>query len=202
MITIINYGIGNLGSIFNMFDYLGIESKIENDPDKILKAKKILLPGVGSFDAAMIKINETKDLKDVLNEKVLIEGTPILGICLGMQLMTSSSEEGNLDGFNWIPAQTKIFSKKKNLKVPHMGWNDVNISTPSVLTKGLSDNSRYYFVHSYYVHVENPNHSILKTNYDVNFDSGIAYKNIFGLQFHPEKSHTFGMEILKNFSEI
>ncbi|AXX86639.1 glutamine amidotransferase WbuY [Malaciobacter marinus] len=205
MITIVDYGMGNLGSIKNMFKYIGVESTIENDVDKIKNASKILLPGVGSFDTAMKKINE-KDLKEVLNEKALKEQVPVLGICLGMQLLTNSSEEGSLSGLGWIPAKTMSFKNRidKEYKIPHMGWNIVNKSNESLLIHGFEefDETRFYFVHSYFVKVENEKNSILKTDYGVEFDSAIQKDNIFGAQFHPEKSHKFGMKLFENFARI
>jgi len=205
LITIIDYEMGNLGSIQNMFKYIGVESKIESDPDKIKDASKILLPGVGSFDAAINKIKQ-KNLYEVLNEKALKEQVPILGICLGMQLLTNRSEEGTEKGFGWIPAQTLSFKDKieKNLKVPHMGWNIVKKSKDSLLTKDFEnfEESRFYFVHSYFVKVKNEENSILKTEYGIEFDSAIQKDNIYGAQFHPEKSHKFGMKLFENFARI
>ena len=205
MITIVNYEMGNLGSIQNMFKYLDIDVKISNDINEIKKAKKILLPGVGSFDMAIKKIKE-KNLWDILNEKALIEKVPILGICLGMQLLTNSSEEGKESGFGWIDAKTLSFKNKidKNLKIPHMGWNIVEKSNQSDLTKSFEDfeENRFYFVHSYFVKVENEKNSILTTKYGVKFDSAIQNKNIFGAQFHPEKSHKYGMKLFKNFARL
>ena len=205
MITIIDYGMGNLGSIKNMFKYIGVEATIESDVEKIKNASKILLPGVGSFDTAMKKINES-DLIEVLNEKALKEQVPVLGICLGMQLLTNSSEEGSLKGLGWIDAQTMSFKDRIDMKyrIPHMGWNIVNKSNESLLTNGFEefDETRFYFVHSYFVTVEDEKNSILKSNYGVEFDSAIQKGNIFGAQFHPEKSHKFGMKLFENFARI
>ena len=196
---------GNLGSIKNMFKYIGVESKIESDVDKIKNASKILLPGVGSFDTAMKKINEN-GLKEVLNEKALKEQVPVLGICLGMQLLTNSSEEGILDGLGWVDAKTMSFKSviDKKYRIPHMGWNIVSESNESKLTDGFKDfdETRFYFVHSYFVKVENEKNSILKTDYGLKFDSAIQKDNIFGAQFHPEKSHKFGIKLFENFAKI
>jgi imidazole glycerol-phosphate synthase subunit HisH len=202
MITIIDYGMGNLGSIKNMFKYIGVKSSIESNIDKIKQASKIFLPGVGSFDAAMKKISE-KGLKEVLCEKALKEQIPVLGVCLGMQILTNSSEEGQMDGLGWINAKTINFKDKidKTLKIPHMGWNIVNKSNDSELTQGF-DVEKFYFVHSYFVKVKDESDSILKTNYGIEFDSAIQKDNIFGAQFHPEKSHKYGMRLLENFARI
>lgn len=203
MVTIVDYGMGNLGSIFNMFKKIGVPSKITSDKNEIEKAEKILLPGVGSFDAAMNKINEL-DFKELLNYKALEEKIPVLGICLGMQLLTNSSEEGVLPGLGWIPAETLKFKfeKEQNLKIPHMGWNLVKKNRDSKLTEDFIDETRFYFVHSYYVKCQYDSNSILKTTYGLTFDSAIQNENIYGAQFHPEKSHKFGMNLLKNFSKI
>ena len=202
MITIIDYGMGNLGSVFNMFKKIGVASKITSDLEEIKTATKLLLPGVGSFDKAIQRINTSK-IKEVLDYKVLKEQTPILGICLGMQLLTNSSEEGIEKGLGYINASAKKFSFQDNkMKIPHMGWNLVHKSTKSKLTDGFIQESRFYFVHSYYVEVENQENSILKTNYGLEFDSAIQHENVYGAQFHPEKSHKYGMKLLENFSKI
>ena len=202
MITIVDYGMGNLGSVFNMFKKIGVASKITSDLEEIKTATKLLLPGVGSFDKAIQRINTSK-IKEVLDYKVLKEQTPILGICLGMQLLTNSSEEGIEKGLGYINASAKKFSFQDNkMKIPHMGWNLVHKSTKSKLTDGFIQESRFYFVHSYYVEVENQENSILKTNYGLEFDSAIQHENVYGAQFHPEKSHKYGMKLLENFSKI
>jgi len=202
VITIVDYGMGNLGSVLNMFKKIGVASKIASDLKEIKAATKLLIPGVGSFDKAMQKINSS-GIKKVLDQKVLVEETPILGICLGMQLLTNSSEEGTEIGLGYINASGKkfVFSDNK-MKVPHMGWNIVKKSTSSLLTQDFEEGSRFYFVHSYYVEVENQENSILKTIYGLEFDSAIQHKNVYGVQFHPEKSHKFGMKLLDNFSKI
>lgn len=199
MITIVDYGMGNLGSIRNMLKRIGAQSEITGDPEKIEQAEKIILPGVGAFDAAMQLIN-SGGLLDVLNKKALGEKIPVLGICLGMQLLTESSEEGVLPGLNWINAKTLRFPKNEKLKIPHMGWNFTHIVHHSPLTENFTEEFRFYFVHSYCVHVTEENNSILKTSYGIEFDSAIQKDNIFGVQFHPEKSHKYGMTLLRNFA--
>lgn len=200
MITIVDYGMGNLGSVLNMFKKIGEPAQISSDLTVISKAEKLLLPGVGAFDAAMERLTQT-ELRNVLDEKALKEKVPVLGICLGMQLLTNKSEEGQLSGLGWIPANTYKFPQSQ-LKVPHMGWNLVECFKPSPLTADFNNEYRFYFVHSYYVKTESQNHSILQTQYGVKFDSAIQKDNIFGAQFHPEKSHRFGMQLLKNFAKV
>lgn len=202
MICIVDYGMGNLGSMLNMFKRIGVKATIASDPEVIQRAAKLVLPGVGAFDAAMASINALPGLREVLDQKALIERVPILGVCLGMQLFTRSSEEGSLPGFGWIPGLTVRFPKQEGLKVPHMGWNVALPNTPSPLTAQVGEAPRYYFVHSYCVHVDDAAHSLMRTNYGIEFDSAIGRDNILGVQFHPEKSHRYGMQILKNFAEL
>ena len=203
MITIVNYGLGNIGSMQNMLRHIGVLSKLESDPLEISKARKLILPGVGSFDAAMNEITNIPGLINVLNHKAKVEKIPILGICLGMQLMTRSSEEGEKKGLGWINADTKRFRLESKFKVPHMGWNNVEVNSSTELTDLSDDEQRFYFVHSYYVKVDNQVNSLFKTKYGlVEFDSGIVDQNIYGVQFHPEKSHKFGMNFFKRFANI
>ena len=200
MITIVDYGVGNLGSVNNMMKKIGVDAEVTPDLKKISEAKKILLPGVGAFDTAMQKLTGT-ELRAILDKKALEEKIPVLGICLGMQLMTNGSEEGQLKGLGWIDAFAHRFPRAE-LKVPHMGWNLVKRSSESPITNEFQEEFRYYFVHSYHVKVAHEQNSILKTTYGVTFDSGIQNNNIFGVQFHPEKSHRFGMQLFKNFARI
>ncbi|ADJ65672.1 imidazole glycerol phosphate synthase subunit HisH [Herbaspirillum seropedicae] len=202
MITIVNYGMGNLGSLLNMFKRIGVKARIESDPEAVRDAEKLVLPGVGAFDAAMHRINETPGLRAALDHKALIERVPVIGVCLGMQLLTRSSEEGKLPGLGWIDGEAIRFPRIDGLKVPHMGWNVAHPATPSALTNDIGIEPRYYFVHSYFVKVDNPVHSLMRTQYGVEFDSAIGRDNIYGAQFHPEKSHRFGMKILQNFAEL
>lgn len=201
MITIVDYGMGNLGSIMNMFRRIGADVETTGDPERIADARKILLPGVGAFDAAMERLGQGP-LRDVLERKAHVERVPVFGICLGMQLLTRGSEEGKLPGLGWLPAATRKFPARPDLKVPHMGWNAVTAPRPDPLTRGLDGEVRFYFVHSFYVHVDDPSDSILRAEYGVVFDAAIHRGNIFGAQFHPEKSHRFGMRLLQNFAEL
>lgn len=201
MITIIDYGIGNLGSIENMFKYLNIKCEIARDQEGINQADKILLPGVGSFDTA-IKALRDRQFIEILNHKALIQKVPILGICLGMQLLTKSSEEGSLPGLGWINAETKRFPTSELYKVPHMGWSEVELVNPSSLVTSFNKRDRFYFVHSYYVRLENKRDCTLRAKHGITFDAVCSVDNIFGAQFHPEKSHKFGMKIFNNFARL
>ena len=205
MIAIVNYGVGNLGSIQNMLKKVGsTESVITNQEEDLVRADKIILPGVGAFDKGMEKINES-GLVSILNKIVVQEKKPLLGICLGMQLLTKGSEEGKLPGLGWIEAYTKRFQfpeEQSNLKVPHMGWNEITISKQHDLIKDLSMPARFYFVHSYYVECKDRQDELLACNYGINFTCAVQHENIMGVQFHAEKSHKFGMQLLKNFASI
>ena len=184
-----------------MFKKIGVQARISGKIDDLESADKILLPGVGSFDRAMERI-EDLGLKPALNRQALEIKKPILGICLGMQLLTRGSEEGRLPGFGWIAADTRRFPQMPGVRIPHMGWNSVQSLTPSPLTQNLYKENRFYFVHSYQVQVDMPENSLLKCTYGISFDAAIQNENIFGAQFHPEKSHKFGMQLLKNFASL
>lgn len=201
MITILNYGMGNLGSIQNMFRRIRVPTEIADRPEQLRRAVKLLLPGVGAFDAAMERIN-SGGFRGVLDELALERRIPVLGICLGMQLLTRSSEEGRLPGLGWIAGNAQRFPQIEGLPVPHMGWNVVKPARPSRLTEGLEKEPRFYFVHSYYVRVDDEQDSLLKTTYGLTFDSALNRDNIYGAQFHPEKSHKFGMRLLRNFAQL
>tara|TARA_R110002124_G_scaffold282450_1_gene457595 strand:+ start:14695 stop:15315 length:621 start_codon:yes stop_codon:yes gene_type:complete len=197
-ITIIDYGMGNIGSLINMFRRIGADTVVTAKPDDIADARKILLPGVGAFDAAMTRI-DALCLRDVLRHKALEDKVPFFGICLGMQLLTNESEEGEAKGLGLIPARAIRFPKDAKLKVPHMGWNRVEIAQDTPLTANLPPEPRFYFVHSYFVQAEKPEDVMLRCTYGKTFDAGLCRDNIFGAQFHPEKSHKFGLALLKGF---
>ena len=202
MISILDYGMGNIGSLINMFMQVGEDVAVIGNKNEVLKANKLVLPGVGSFKAAMQRINEIPGLRDALDVKALKHQIPILGVCLGMQLLTDSSQEGPADGLGWISGTTKKFQKIGDIKIPHMGWNAARVVQENKLTESINDESKYYFVHSYYVEVRDKQSSLLKTEHGVVFDSAIVRENIFGVQFHPEKSHKHGMKLLGSFAKL
>lgn len=202
-IMIIDYGVGNLGSIQNMLKKLGAQSEIASDVSAIERATKIILPGVGAFDAGMTQLNQS-GLRAALDAAVLQKRIPVAGICLGMQLMTEGSQEGTLPGLGWVPAKTIRFVPSPNeiMKIPHMGWSIVTKSKQSPVLELLDDESRFYFVHSYHVDCRDRKDVLLTAQYgSVRFDAAFERENILGFQFHPEKSHRFGMTLLKAFLE-
>lgn len=204
MVAIIDYEAGNIGSIRNMLGKIGVASVITSDPEVIEKAKHIILPGVGSFDYGMQKLS-TLGLLDILKKKVLQDKTPTLGICLGAQLMCNKSQEGILPGLGWINAEVKKFPIQINgtrYTVPHMGWEIVTKVKSSKILNSLPEPSRFYFVHSYYIDCFQKDDKLLTNQYSMAFDSAFERGNILGVQFHPEKSHNFGKQLLKNFIEL
>ena len=202
-LVIVNYGMGNLNSVKKMLDRMQIDAVISSNPEDIISCRKIILPGVGHFGRAMSNLRKL-DLLDALNEAVLVKKKPVLGICLGMQLMAKKSEEGDVDGLGWFDAEVKKFSMSDRIKykVPHIGWNRINIKKKSPLMSDISDSSEFYFVHSYHLKAHHKADVINETQYDYTFASAIAKENIFGVQYHPEKSHDAGARLLKNFVEL
>jgi imidazole glycerol-phosphate synthase subunit HisH len=202
MIVIIDYGMGNLGSIQNMIKHIGGRAIISSKAEDLRNANKLILPGVGAFDHGMQNL-ERLGLVSLLNQEVVDKRKPILGICLGMQLLTRRSEEGKLQGLGWIDGETVRFQlgKESRLKVPHMGWNEVVITQKHTLFNDLEKDARFYFVHSYHVVCSDEKNILSETSHGNNFVSSVIKENILGTQFHPEKSHRFGMKLLKNFLE-
>jgi glutamine amidotransferase len=204
MLVIIDYGIGNLGSIANMLKKVGVRSTIASDEVTIASAEKLVLPGVGAFDNGMQNLR-VRGLVDVLNQQVLDERKPILGLCLGMQLFSHKSEEGAEPGLGWLEATTVRFSfagsQAALLKVPHMGWNYIWPERADPLLADLPDEPCFYFVHSYHLVCSNADDVLASTHYGYDFPAMVHRGNIYGAQFHPEKSHKYGMALLKNFAE-
>ncbi|GAB4413810.1 MAG: imidazole glycerol phosphate synthase subunit HisH [Bacteroidia bacterium] len=203
MITIVDYGLGNLASIQNMLKRIGVRSEISPDPDHIRQAGKLILPGVGAFDQGMRYIHE-KGLKTALDEAVLEKGNPILGICLGMQLLSRFSEEGHVAGLGWIQADTIRFqlgAGSERLRIPHMGWNTVHPQKTSALLEGYDEEPRFYFVHSYHVVCDDTADSLAAVDHGIRVTCAVERGNILGVQFHPEKSHKYGMRLLENFAK-
>jgi imidazole glycerol-phosphate synthase subunit HisH len=202
MIAIVDYGIGNLNSIRNMLNKIDVECTITSSPEEIRQARKLIMPGIGAFDAGMSRLIDS-GLIPTLNETVMGDKTPVLGICLGMQLMTRGSEEGSLPGLGWIAATTRRFDRAidPTLKVPHMGWNVARPVKESALLHECPAEPRFYFTHSFYVACENPQDQLLTVRHGSTvFDAGFEHGNLMGVQFHPEKSHRFGMWFFKNFA--
>ena len=202
-ISIINYGMGNLHSVKRKIDKLKANSVITSNPKEILKSDKIILVGVGHFKMAMKNLSQLS-LIDSLNEAVLIKKIPVLGICLGMQLMAKKSEEGDVEGLGWIDADIKKIKVEDPIKfkVPHMGWNTVKVIKDSKLMEGISNSSEFYFVHSYFCEANDHSLILNETTYSSIFTSAIEKNNIFGVQYHPEKSHDIGNRVLLNFIKI
>ncbi|MFN3916369.1 MAG: imidazole glycerol phosphate synthase subunit HisH [Flavobacteriales bacterium] len=204
MIVIVDYDCGNLGSIKNMLKKIGFQSTISSDVNEITNASKIILPGVGSFDPGVRALKE-KNLWDVLNKKVTEEKTPTLGICLGMQLMTKGSQEGLEPGLGWIDAQVVKFPLNYNgqtYKVPNIGWNFIELKNEATLFQGLSEEPKFYFVHSYYVQCNVKQDIAAQCEYGIEYTCSFQRDNIYGVQFHPEKSHKHGMALLANFANL
>ena len=204
MITIIDYGVGNVFAFQNVFKRLNIPSKIAKCENNLMGSSKLILPGVGHFDYAMSQLNNS-GMRDRLDELVLTEKIPVIGICVGMQIMAKKSDEGTLDGLCWIDAYVKKFDEATidhHTKLPHMGWNDVKPNENHPLFRGLEQEAIFYFLHSFYFKCSNQENSISKTDYGINFSSSVQHDNIYGIQFHPEKSHSYGERLLKNFANL
>ena len=203
MIVVVDYGMGNLGSIANMLKKVGAQAVVSSEAAVIERADKLILPGVGAFDNGMKSLAE-RGLIQVLNAKVMQGETPLLGLCLGMQLLTRRSEEGQLPGLGWLKAETVRFRfdpAHSHLKVPHMGWNTAQVCQPHALFDGADAEPRFYFAHSYHVVCAEPCNVLARTWYGFDFASAVAQGHLLGVQFHPEKSHKFGMKLLRNFVE-
>jgi glutamine amidotransferase len=203
MIIIPNFGCGNLASIVRMVSKVGGEAVISSNAGDLAGAKKIILAGVGAFDHGMAGLRFGYWI-DALHEAVLVRRVPVLGICLGMQLMSKSSEEGSLPGLGWVDADVTLFNLQgaPSLKVPHMGWNTVTVTKTNPLISLNQGEQRFYFVHSYHMICNQPSDTLAIAHHGYDFTAAFARENIFGVQFHPEKSHKFGMALMKNFVEL
>jgi len=206
MIVIVDYEVGNIGSILNMLKFLGIPAKATRDKAELRAAERLLLPGVGAFDAG-VELLRKHDLVGLLHERVTEAKVPTLGICLGMQLLTKGSEEGSLPGLGWIDAECKRFTKDRDptgkMKVPHMGWNVARpVTTDGGLFAGMTGESRFYFVHSFHAVCQDASDIAATTDFYGPFTSAVTRGHVYGAQFHPEKSHKFGMKLLQNFAAV
>jgi glutamine amidotransferase len=202
MLLIIDYGVGNLGSIFNMFKRVGANPVVSDSPDDLLIATKLVLPGVGAFDSVMHRLRNS-GLLPHLTHKAQVERVPVLGVCVGMQMLGRGSDEGSESGLGWLDADCRKFRQDiPTLRIPHMGWNYVRPARPHPLIATLPDDARFYFVHSYHMVCQNPSDILLTANYGGEFVAAVQRNNIFGTQFHPEKSHRFGMELYRQFSML
>lgn len=202
MIGIINYGLGNIKALGNIYERLNIAFKIVNTPSELEGTKKILLPGVGSFDEAMTLLNES-GFKTILDYAVLINKVPVLGICVGMQILAQKSDEGRLSGLAWIDGEVKKLNKDvlaHKPKLPHLGWNSIKTKRKSSLLDNVNEEEGFYFLHSYYFQCTKEENIVASTFYGSEFSSVINKENIYGVQFHPEKSHGNGIQLLKNFA--
>lgn len=203
MIGIIDYGLGNVRAFLNIYRDLNMFAKVIRNADELSDVKRIVLPGVGSFDWAMERLNAS-GMKEGLEELVLNRKCSVLGVCVGMQMLARCSEEGQLPGLGWIPAEVKRFDEKEftqKTRLPHMGWNDASPCAVDSLFRGM-ENPRFYFLHSYYFLPDDDKYILATTNYNGAFASAVHSGHIFGTQFHPEKSHRWGIQLLRNFAEI
>jgi len=203
MITIVDYGLGNIKAFKHIFNQLNLDCVVARDAERLRNATKIILPGVGSFDFAMSSLNNS-GMRGVLDELVMNKEVPLLGICVGMQMLAHSSEEGGLDGLGYMDGTVKKFSKEQVSEnpLPHMGWNKVEHHGANELFRNISAAERFYFLHSYYFDCNKDIQIVASASYGVNFTCGVKNHNVYGVQFHPEKSHDAGINLLKNFGSI
>lgn len=204
MIAIIDYGVGNIKAFANIYKRLGVDVKIAQSASDLKEASKLILPGVGHFDYAMERF-ALSGMMEASNELVLEKKVPVIGICVGMQMLAKSSDEGEFPGLGWIDATVRKFDPLtliQSTRLPHMGWNDVLPIKTNSLLKNLENQARFYFLHSYYFSCNQPEDSIAVADYGINFTCAVNHGHIYGVQFHPEKSHHFGIQLLKNFSDI
>jgi imidazole glycerol-phosphate synthase subunit HisH len=203
MITLVDYGLGNIQAFANIFKRLNVQATVAKSPEELARAQKVILPGVGAFDWAMTRLAES-GMRACLDDLVLTKQRPVLGVCVGMQMMASRSDEGALPGLGWIDAEVKKFhdTGAQDIQLPHMGWNSVLPQATQCLFRGVGSSPRYYFLHSFYFLPRRSDSVLAVTNYNGPFASAVRSGNIFGVQFHPEKSHQWGIQLLKNFAEL
>lgn len=204
MITLIDYGVGNINAFVNVYKRVDVPVKIARTKEDLDGAKKLILPGVGHFDHAMTQLNNS-GMRDTLDKMVLEDKVPVIGICVGMQMMANHSDEGKLDGLKWIDASVRKFDEstiKQVTRLPHMGWNDVKPVKDISLFKGLEKEAIFYFLHTYYFECNNQEDIMAVTDYGINFASAAHHENKYGIQFHPEKSHQYGEILLHNFAKL
>jgi glutamine amidotransferase len=205
MICVVDYGVGNVQAFLTIFKQLGIDAIRANSPAELTQASHLILPGVGHFDHAMRKLHDS-GMKELLEELVLAREVPILGVCVGMQMLASGSDEGSLPGLDWIPGRVRSLSAApycSKLPMPHMGWNELQIDTNHKFFKnGFIENPPFYFLHSYYFDAHKKSDVIATAHYGMDFDVIVAKRNIYGIQCHPEKSHHWGLQLLKNFVSL
>lgn len=200
MIGIVNYGLGNVQAIINIYKNLGIDAFLASDRISLSRASKIILPGVGSFDWAIKSLNDS-GMRSILEDMVIDQKVPVLGICVGMQMMADSSEEGSLEGLGWIPGNVKKL-EEKNLALPHMGWNDAQPKNRDTIFRNFEEDCQFYFLHSFHFLNRDPQHTLSTTVYGQEFSSSLSRDNIYAVQFHPEKSHKWGIQLLSNFAGL
>lgn len=204
MIHVVDYGLGNVQAFLTLFKRLGFETVRAKTAADLTGASKIILPGVGAFDHA-IELLDQSGMRPSLETLVLQDKVPVLGICVGMQILASSSDEGQLPGLGWVPGKVRAFcanEQSASLPLPHMGWNDVQPKPGSRLFAGLESDARFYFLHSYFFECEAPSNAAAVASYGLDFSCAVSAGNVYGVQFHPEKSHHFGAQLLKNFAEL
>lgn len=204
MIGIVDYGVGNVLAFANMYKRMNIPSRRVAKSEDLAEVDRIILPGVGSFDFAVAKLNES-GLREGLNQFVLNFSKPVLGICVGMQMLADSSDEGQLPGLGWIPGVVKKFSFEKAaapIRLPHMGWNNISVSRDTHLLRDLNEDAWFYYLHSYYYVCSELADELASCDYGIRFSCAVNRENIYGVQFHPEKSHEYGSRLLRNFAEI